>query len=799
MRSEYVVNVTDAAGELPGYWHSLSANQDASTNSGNDAADNSKVDPFAVEIGTGAGGQPVSNNLNADFGYFVQPASLGNFVWHDLNGNGIQDAGEPGLDGVKVTLTANYMGGVSYTLATVTGDDPATVAVEKGWYSFGNLLLDEDNATSKTGAPTSAQPVYTLAVPAAPAGYTPTLLNQGANDLIDADDPAGVDGLATQGQTNVTQNATPNSETDPIAGYDFGFVVADFDYGDLPDAPYPTLLASNGARHVIVAGSAYLGSVAPDTEVDGQPNATATGDDIAGAAPDDEEGVVFLTPLPPGKSANIQVTITDPDGNACLSAFIDFDGNGTLDAVTYTAIDGAPSAGTVGDLSLTSGVHTLTISVPTNTAGITPTRFRLTDACGQGGNSPTGAASSGEVEDYALAALGDFVWEDNNLNGLQDAAGEPGVANATVKLLKADFTAVLDADGNPITTLTDGSGKYEFPGLPAGTYRVQFVRPAGYDSFTTAHAGADPAIDSDASPANGFASPAVTLGAGQVNTTVDAGLVTTAITAGKVAIGNVIWCDDGAGGGTTDDGIKQSGELGLPGVAVRLYSLGPDNTAYTADDVLVNNTATATDGTYYFTGVTPGSYYVAVVPGTVPGSCGSYPTSGGGGPANTADSHNKGSAGTGGAAGLVVSAVLDATQDAVAAPDSTIPDGYAPVDAFLTVDFGFTEHADGGHAGESERQPERLAGLVAEEPGAVLPGTSVTPICRLLLFRKGKGQPGWIDPVARAGRPVLPALAFFADRSAGPAGCFVRSWPWCGTLYSRRALENFKTPPAVSA
>jgi hypothetical protein len=33
-----------------------------------------------------------------------QAASLGDFVWIDLNGNGIQNAGEPGLNGVTVNL-----------------------------------------------------------------------------------------------------------------------------------------------------------------------------------------------------------------------------------------------------------------------------------------------------------------------------------------------------------------------------------------------------------------------------------------------------------------------------------------------------------------------------------------------------------------------------------------------------------------------------------------------------------------------------------------------------------------------
>ena len=32
------------------------------------------------------------------------PVTIGNFVWNDLNGNGLQDAGEPGINGVAVKL-----------------------------------------------------------------------------------------------------------------------------------------------------------------------------------------------------------------------------------------------------------------------------------------------------------------------------------------------------------------------------------------------------------------------------------------------------------------------------------------------------------------------------------------------------------------------------------------------------------------------------------------------------------------------------------------------------------------------
>ena len=51
------------------------------------------------------------------------------------------------------------------------------------------------------------------------------------------------------------------------------------DYGDLPDT-YKTVLASDGARHAV--GGVYLGTVAPDTETNGQPTANATGDDVNG-------------------------------------------------------------------------------------------------------------------------------------------------------------------------------------------------------------------------------------------------------------------------------------------------------------------------------------------------------------------------------------------------------------------------------------------------------------------------------------------------------------------------------------
>jgi hypothetical protein len=67
---------------------------------------------------------------------------------------------------------------------------------------------------------------------------------------------------------------------------------ASYDFGDAPDPPYPTLLSSNGARHIIWE-DLYLG-LGVDGEPDGQPLYPAHGDDYDGN--DDEFGVKFPAP-----------------------------------------------------------------------------------------------------------------------------------------------------------------------------------------------------------------------------------------------------------------------------------------------------------------------------------------------------------------------------------------------------------------------------------------------------------------------------------------------------------------------
>ncbi|MCO6455211.1 MAG: isopeptide-forming domain-containing fimbrial protein, partial [Pirellulaceae bacterium] len=85
----------------------------------------------AIGERTGVGG--VNDYLDSDS---ESLGSLGDRVWDDLNGNGVQDGGEPGLDGVTVTLIWPGRNGIFGD-----GDDVtlSTVTAGGGLYTFSGL------------------------------------------------------------------------------------------------------------------------------------------------------------------------------------------------------------------------------------------------------------------------------------------------------------------------------------------------------------------------------------------------------------------------------------------------------------------------------------------------------------------------------------------------------------------------------------------------------------------------------------------------------------------------------------
>jgi len=89
----------------------------------------------------------------------------------------------------------------------------------------------------------------------------------------------------------------------------------------------------------------------------------------------------------------------------------------------------------------------------------------------------------------------------------------------------------------------------------------------------------------------------------------------------RMSIGNRVWIDDGAGGGTFGDGVQNGGESGVANVTVNLY-LDADNNGVpdTAPGAPIATTTTDANGFYIFDGLLPGRYIVAVAPANFSGS-----------------------------------------------------------------------------------------------------------------------------------------------------------------------------------
>jgi len=188
----------------------------------------------------------------------------------------------------------------------------------------------------------------------------------------------------------------------------------------------------------------------------------------------------------------------------------------------------------------------------------------------------------------ANGMIGNVVFKDNNLNGIQDAddEGEPGIE----VLLWTDD----DNDGTPDTVIatqtTDGNGMYQFQGLSSSiVYFVQFIIPADAEKlFTTQDMGSDDGVDSDPDPATGITGP-ITVTQGEKNDTVDAGVVNS-----PASIGDRVWRD------INRNGIQDADEPGEDGVTVYLLD---------GDKNILESTSTSNGGFYSFSNLDPKVVY----------------------------------------------------------------------------------------------------------------------------------------------------------------------------------------------
>lgn len=270
----------------------------------------------------------------------------------DLNSNGIQDPGEPsdeGIPGVLIWLDLNNDGLMSIT-------EPAATTDNYGHFTLPNV--------------------------------------QPGNYVLRESAPPSAGGIQTQPGT-ATGAYFVNVPNDALSNLDFGNSLRTAnDYGDAPDS-YGTTLAANGASAGILANF-HLGTL-EDGEPNGQPNSTATGDDVVNAISgqvDDEDGVTGINALPDSGTKNITVSVVNGNHSpGKLSAWIDFDRNNKFDS--YERV--------IANQVLSQAQTTFTITVPSGTqTGTTFARFRYGYDFDIG---PTGPSQAGEVEDYQVTIV----------------------------------------------------------------------------------------------------------------------------------------------------------------------------------------------------------------------------------------------------------------------------------------------------------------------------------------------------------------------------------------------------------
>ena len=222
------------------------------------------------------------------------------------------------------------------------------------------------------------------------------------------------------------------------------------DFGDAPDT-FGTLLASDGARHLDTGPT--LGA-SRDAEADGQPTATADGDDADGT--DDEDGVTFPAVLLAGDSS-ADVTV-NASSAALLDAWADFNGDGTFSGASEQIFTSH---------ALSSGDNNLTFLVPADAvAGDAFARFRLSTA---GGLTPTGSAVDGEVEDYLVS-----IERAVDLSVSTSESIDPVIAGSGVENLTYVVTV-----SNSGPSAASGVGINEVLTLPSGVTLASFTESDG--------------------------------------------------------------------------------------------------------------------------------------------------------------------------------------------------------------------------------------------------------------------------------------------------------------------------------
>ena len=575
--------------------------------------------------------------IDVNFG-LVKPASVGDYTWMDVNRDGVQDADEPALPGVSVTLT--YEDGSAVTDASGNAVT-ATASDANGKYTFENLLpggykvsfqapagyeattsdAGTDRALDSNGATASVtlaqgQADDTIDFGAVGTGVIGDQLfvdvNQNGGGAPDAGDkvlPGVKVTLTWTGPGGITR--TYETTTDADGTYKFeNLLPGDYKVSIDPETlqtaePLLDVLTHSPAGDVenktVVNDATKADSTAFATAMKLTANLTLTGEKnqnldqdwgfgvsadtaIKKAITDPDEEAQESFEFTPGQRVTYTLTLTNNGPGVATGvmasdqlpagvAFVSAQGDGSYDPATGVwDLSDAPLA--KGDVKTIA----ITVDITGEGAGTLVTNVARITHQDQAGDDPTNNESSASFK--GGYNLGGTIYRDSDAS-YSKGDDEQRFKGVTVALLNEDGTPVLDANGDPMTVMTDENGAYQFVGLAPGAYRVVIVDPDKGDL-----AGLLP---TQAYTGRGATQAAVTISDASVQG-VDFGLVAPA------TIGDRVWDDKNANG-------SDEGEPGIGGVTVILTD---------ANGTEVARTTTDANGNYRFTGLIPGTYTVTI-------------------------------------------------------------------------------------------------------------------------------------------------------------------------------------------
>ncbi|NJM36490.1 MAG: hypothetical protein HC845_00655 [Akkermansiaceae bacterium] len=551
------------------------------------------------------------SNNTVDFGFIssliVNPVAIGDRVWCDENGNGIQDSGEPGIPNVVVTLTQGANTATSTTDAT-------------GLYRFASDGNAPFLSAGSSVTLTIDKAANAAALSACPLVTSPNSTGPGANDGNDSD---GIDGATTVTITTTvpglgTSDLTNDLGFTPTVSLG-NFVFIDSDRDGLSSGEVGlagamvTLLQSDG----VTPATKFDGTATPmiTTTADGKYLFTdlAPGDYIVKVKPPVIAPQPSAAPSPTGYVPTTAAPTVDPDANAS-----DIDSNNT-------------AMGTLTDpYQVASVAVTLTI-----------------------GGEPVGDedndVNSNNTVDFGFFAqvgVGNLVWIDKDADSKFTAGVDARVPNVVVQVWPEGANPLIGTA--PHTATTDANGNWLVTSAPPGRY-FAFIPPAMFQAgaplegyFSAPGVEVEPlnsaadddlgesGIDDSNPAANGIRTrnfnlridrePFVQFGETGDNANFDAApvydddsidLTKDFAFVAPLSVGNLVFND------LNSDGQYASGtDATLGGVLVELFKSTPGGLVPALDvfNNAVTSVTTPSTGIYNFTNLPKGDYVVRFTP-----------------------------------------------------------------------------------------------------------------------------------------------------------------------------------------